>query len=124
MSDHAAHFEGLVLCHAQGHRLAVPAREVEGFELATPGTRYAGTGFEPSAQMPEDARALRCGDWVLAVDRVEVHGHTVPALVVPPSLQRAFHGALIAFAECEGHLWPVISMLRLNAGGAAPEVSS
>lgn len=107
------HISGLVLCHAVGQRLAIPAAEVDAFEPASPTTRYAGVAFDADARAPDDARALRHGELALAVDRVEVFALPVPRLNVPLALSRAWGGALLCFVECAGELWPVVSLQRL-----------
>lgn len=121
--ERTEHISGLVLCHAGGQRLAIPASEVDAFELASAGTRYAGAAFrsadgsaggiEAEARAPDDAKALRHGELTLAVDRVEVFSQPVPRLPVPIALSGAWGGALLCFVECAGELWPVVSLERL-----------
>lgn len=117
----SSEFTGLVLCHAQGDRLAFPAAEVDSFGHATPEMPYAGEGFVPGSRAPEGAKALRCGASALVVDRLEIHALPTPRLPVPDALAHAWGGALICFVQCAGELWPVVSLRRLSA---QPEVSS
>jgi hypothetical protein len=107
--------EGLVLCRVQGERLAVRAAEVDSLEAATAGSAYAAAGFGSAARPPDDARALRHGSLSLAVDSLEVFAQPVASLAVPDALRAAWGGALDCFVECDGALWPVVSLRRLAA---------
>ncbi|MFO0594401.1 MAG: hypothetical protein U0228_03835 [Myxococcaceae bacterium] len=114
--------EGLVLCTVLGERLAISAREVDGFSEATEGLPYAGAAFTPGAIAPVNARALRCAGAALVVDAVQVHSHPEAALDVPAALATTRGPwSVVAFVECEGALWPVVSLRSLVQ---APEVSS
>lgn len=105
--------EGVVLCHAGPHRLAVRARDVTdvgAFDAAAP---YAGAGFDSQAVAPQTARVLRHHGRSLAVDSVEVHAEPLRVLQTPAVLARAWGGALAGFVEISGRLWPLISLERL-----------
>ncbi|MBL8911733.1 MAG: hypothetical protein JNM17_13660 [Archangium sp.] len=110
------HISGLVLCHAGGQRLAIPAQEVDAFEPAGEAARYAGAAFESDARAPADAKVLRHRELTLSVDRVEVFATPVPRLAVPSALSSSWGGALVCFVECAGELWPVVSLERLARG--------
>ena len=106
--------EGVVLCHAGVHRLAVRAREVTDFGEFDAAAPYAGAGFDAHAVAPDTARTLRHHGRALAVDSVEVHAEPLKVLPTPLVLQRAWGGALSGFVEISGRLWPLISLERLT----------
>lgn len=112
--------EGVVLCRVGGDRLAVRALEVRAFEPADGTARYAGTGFDPRAVPPLDARLLRSDGQSLAVDSVEVFAEPLRLLPVPRVLARAWGGSLTGFIEASGALWPLISLHRLAPVEPAP----
>ncbi len=106
--------EGVVLCQAGVHRLAVRAREVTdfgGFDASAP---YAGAGFETGAVAPETAKVLRHHGRALAVDSVEVHAEPLRVLHAPAMLEHVWGGALSGFVEVAGTLWPLISLERVK----------
>jgi len=105
--------EGVVLCRVGADRLAVRAHEVTAFEIADADAPYAGTGFDPAAKSPLDARLLRSPTGGLAVDSLEVHTERVRLMPVPDVLARAWGGALAGFVEAGGALWPVVTLARL-----------
>lgn len=106
--------EGVVLCHAGVHRLAVRAREVTDFGAFDAAAPYAGTGFDPSAVAPQTARVLRHHGRALAVDSVEVHAEPLQVLRTPAVLERVWGGALAGFVEIAGRLWPLVSLERVQ----------
>lgn len=106
--------EGVVLCRAGAHRLAVRAREVTDFGAFDAAAPYAGAGFDAHAVAPESARVLRHHGRALAVDSVEVHAEPLQVLRTPAVLAQAWGGALCGFVEIAGKLWPLISLERLK----------
>jgi hypothetical protein len=107
--------EGVVLCRVGGDRLAVRAHEVVSFEVAAPGSPYAGTGFDAGARAPSDAKLLRTPTGSVAVDSLEVSTERVRLLPVPRIVSATWGGALAGFVETAGALWPVVSLTRLTA---------
>jgi len=106
--------EGVVLCQAGAHRLAVRAREVTDFGAFDASAPYAGAGFEVDAVAPQTAKVLRHHGRALAVDSVEVHAEPLRVLRAPVVLQHAWGGALAGFVEVSGQLWPLISLERVK----------
>lgn len=120
MSPGGASVEGVVLCMAAGHRLAVLAREVTSVEAPDAEAPWAGRGFDPGAPRPDGGRLLRHQAFALVVDSLEVHTEALPLLPVPPLLAPSPLG-LLGFVETAGHLWPVVSLPALvtRLGGAS-----
>lgn len=111
--------EGVVLCFAAGHRLAVRAQQVSSFDEGDPELPYAGHGFDSHAVIPEGARLIRHRGRGLVVDSVEVHADQFPLLPVPRVLSGLWGGALAGFIEVAGQLWPLIALDRLLAREAS-----
>lgn len=114
MTPGGASVEGVVLCTAAGHRLAVLARDVTGVEAPDADAPWAGRGFEGGTPRPEGGRLLRHQALGLVVDSVEVHTEALPLLAVPPLFATALPG-VVGFVEAGGHLWPVVSLPVLAA---------